>query len=193
MKKLLKAYSYKPKKLVESYTFSNAESANHSKRFIELPPSSLQTKNLKAYVTPGELAKRHPVYSTKAIDIKVQKLQIHVQQLKDRIYELQRHKDELVNVMNIVDEVERMHEEYSKLSKETVNKKLKERKAFENYANAYQEHQRALVDTKQEMSHQKLRIKLLHETLEKRSKEANKILKKRHQLVIKYLSHRKIL
>jgi predicted RNase H-like nuclease (RuvC/YqgF family) len=81
---------------------------------------------------------------------------------------------------------EEMRGNCSSLAKDCMELKKKENNIFENYINACQEKEKVSVDSKLEISHQRIKIKLLQETLTKRNHEYESLKSKNKQLVTKY-------
>lgn len=71
----------------------------------------------------------------------------------------------------LTEEIEKVYDNYSILSKETLIHKGLENVAFEKYISASQDKEKALTDIHLCISHQKMKIKLLNETLKKHNKE----------------------
>jgi len=83
----------------------------------------------------------------------------------------------------IANETEEMYEMYSSLSKDCLKLKERENEMFEKYTNICQEKEKFVVDTEEEMSHQRIKIKLLQEALTKRNQEYQILDKKNKKLV----------
>eukprot|EP01022_Parablepharisma_sp_SALTPOND_P007987 TRINITY_DN135026_c1_g1_i1.p7 TRINITY_DN135026_c1_g1~~TRINITY_DN135026_c1_g1_i1.p7 ORF type:complete len:180 (+),score=42.28 TRINITY_DN135026_c1_g1_i1:634-1173(+) len=124
---------------------------------------------------------------------KIQELEQHIGVLQQKLQDLEKRKEALTDTQHphiakkyeeLVNKTEEMYENYSKLAKETMKEKEKENKAFENYINACQEKEKATVDAKLQLSHQRMKIKLLQETLVKRNKEFDILQDKNKDLVL---------
>eukprot|EP00826_Nyctotherus_ovalis_P032305 TRINITY_DN2603_c0_g1_i9.p4 TRINITY_DN2603_c0_g1~~TRINITY_DN2603_c0_g1_i9.p4 ORF type:complete len:114 (+),score=17.72 TRINITY_DN2603_c0_g1_i9:785-1126(+) len=76
-----------------------------------------------------------------------------------------------------------MYERYSILADETLKAKSIEEVTFEDYIAKCQEKEKAIVDIRIEASSQQTRLKLLHETLAKRTQEHNSLQSRSKDLV----------
>ncbi len=81
-----------------------------------------------------------------------------------------------------------MYQNYSSLAKDCMRLRKAEADMFENYISACQEKEKAQVDCKLEISNQKMKIKLLQETLAKRNDEFDSAQKANKQLVSSWLT-----
>lgn len=155
---------------------------------IELPLDSTVLLNLSIHGTPGN--KKSLISFMKPVSVeaytRINELQMQVQQLREKVDILTEYKKEIQearNTKNLLNEIEQAYENYTKLSEITLKQKTQEKKAFEKYIEACQHEQKAIVDIKQELSHQRMKTKLLHEVLEKRNQEYNSIMNKKRELV----------
>lgn len=82
------------------------------------------------------------------------------------------------------DDFEELLEMYSTLSKNCLKLKEKENEMFENYISVCQEKEKIVVDTDEEIAHQRMKIKLLQEALTKRNQEFETLQNKNKRLVI---------
>eukprot|EP00826_Nyctotherus_ovalis_P031309 TRINITY_DN2500_c0_g2_i1.p1 TRINITY_DN2500_c0_g2~~TRINITY_DN2500_c0_g2_i1.p1 ORF type:complete len:240 (+),score=64.61 TRINITY_DN2500_c0_g2_i1:82-801(+) len=160
-----------------------------SKHF-DLFADSASAVDFSFYGTPG--GKKCPLLFAKPVTIedaytKISELQVHVQQLKDKLDALNKRQAEVKNAKQLrkyLCDIEEAYASYSKLSEKTVRQRRSEKKQFEEYAEACQSRQKASVDAKQEMSHIRMKIKLLQETLDKRNRDYNSLASKKRETVI---------
>lgn len=83
----------------------------------------------------------------------------------------------------VLSSLDDMYERYSILADETLKAKSLEEITFEDYIVRCQEKEKAIVDAGIEASSQQTRIKLLLETLSKRSQEHDRLLRRSKELV----------
>ena len=83
------------------------------------------------------------------------------------------------------EDCEEMYENYSTLAKECISLKNREDAMFEKYVTACQEKEKTIVDSEMALSHQRVKIKLLQETLTKRNNEYDELYKKNKDVVLK--------
>ena len=111
--------------------------------------------------------------------------------LNERLASLYKRKDEeILNIKNCEDKlfevsinIDKKYEEYSLLSKKTILQKDIENEAFENYLTICQEKEKIAAKTKQELSYQRTKIKLLTEAISNREKEYITLKNKKKELV----------
>ena len=85
--------------------------------------------------------------------------------------------------LELAEDCEATYERYSTLAKDCLILKQREAESFDNYINACQEKEKLAVDSKMEISHQRMKIKLLQEALTKRNQEFEALQKKHQHLV----------
>lgn len=111
-----------------------------------------------------------------------------VTRLKEKLSKLIKHKEATViskslKLEKTLKSLDDMYEKYSDLANEVLRAKGLEDSLFEEYINKCQEKEKAIVDVNLEISNQQTKIKLLHETLTKRSQEHSRLLNKNKELV----------
>jgi vacuolar-type H+-ATPase subunit I/STV1 len=111
-----------------------------------------------------------------------------VNQLKEKLSKLIKHKETAIisksRKLEVVQKsLDEMYEKYAVLANETLEIRILEDSLFEDYVAKCQEKEKAIVDAGLETSNQQTKIKLLHETLAKRSQEHNKLANKNKELV----------
>lgn len=159
-----------------------------SKHF-DLFADSAGAADFSFYGTPG--GRKCPQLFAKPVNVedayaKIGELQTHVQLLKDKVDALSKRQAEVKNAKQVsryLMDIEEAYASYSKLSEKTVRQRRSEKRQFEEYAEACQSKQEALVDARQEMSHIRTKIKLLQETLDKRNRDYNSLLSKKRETV----------
>lgn len=163
---------------------------SHKNSKVDYTTNTAKPKNLAFHGPADNLIPKHS--SIKPMNVeesygKIQKLYAYIQQLKEKIDSLTICKNKAMlneEYYKMIVNLDLMYERYSKLSNNTLIQKGKERKAFQEYANGCQIYQKEISDSKEELSHQKMKMKLLHETLEKRSQNYNLIISQKQEIVI---------
>jgi predicted RNase H-like nuclease (RuvC/YqgF family) len=82
-----------------------------------------------------------------------------------------------------------MQAKYSALAQDCLALKQREAETFDNYITACQTREKLAVDSKQEISHQRVKIKLLQDALTKRNQEYEKLQKRNKELVTALFTH----
>lgn len=110
---------------------------------------------------------------------------------QNRVLQLEKEFNELIDrktnknekLKSVLKSIDGMYEKYSDLSKRIIKEKQLEEPSFEKYINACQNKEKVMIDMNLETSNQRMKIKLLHETLAKRNQEHNNLLEKTKNLV----------
>ena len=115
-----------------------------------------------------------------------------VNQLKEKLSKLIKHKEAAIisksRKLEIVQKgLDEMYEKYAALANEILEIRMLEDSLFEEYVAKSQEKEKAIVDAGLEISNQQTKIKLLHETLIKRSQEHSKFVNKNKELVYSFV------
>ena len=167
----------------QSKTFifpSNSSKSNLDKykELISIYQKDLNFAKNKSSIPNIEIQKEKELKQTlKLLDEKLANL---YQEKKEEILNIKNYKDKLFEVSVNID---KKYEEYSLLSKRTILQKDIENEAFENYLTICQEKEKIAAKTKQELSYQRTKIKLLTEAISNREKEYITLKNKKKELV----------
>ena len=121
---------------------------------------------------------------------KIRNMELYISKLKERINDFSKKRNEItryiedpkkfVELNNIIEDVQF---NYSRLSKESIKEKYKESETFKEYMEITQENEKISTDFQSEISDQEVKIKLLNETLAKRTGKLDEFETKNKQLV----------
>lgn len=148
------------------------------KSLLNAPEFARKPRKGKASITKCAVPKASPLKSHKKF----------ISNLKEKLENLTEHKENNIlsrrlRLEGTLRSVDEMYGQYSALAAEALKARQQEAAAFEDYIARSQEEEKKAVDAHLETSHQGMKIKLLRETLAKRSHEHNKVLGKSKELV----------
>eukprot|EP00826_Nyctotherus_ovalis_P053477 TRINITY_DN6964_c0_g2_i1.p1 TRINITY_DN6964_c0_g2~~TRINITY_DN6964_c0_g2_i1.p1 ORF type:complete len:237 (-),score=58.23 TRINITY_DN6964_c0_g2_i1:210-920(-) len=146
----------------------------NSENFIKL--QNISSKIVQKKVDENE-------YKAKEIEQYIDTLKEHMLSLVEKKAKIRKSEDELSKCTELNEQIEEVYGNYAVLSRETLEQKALENTAFEMYINASQDKEKALTDVHLSISHQKMKIKLLNETLNKHNREYELALSKSKKVV----------
>jgi len=164
-------------------------------------PKPLETNSMSATKfsfcgTPG--GKKHSTICKRPVSVedeytRINDLQLKIQRHKDEIEALTKRKENYNKAKQLnkyLNDIEEGYVQYAKLAEKTIKQRENEKDKFREYAEACQHKQKVKVNAKQELSHLKMKIKLLQETLHKRTMDYNSLINKKDQTVFHFIKNR---
>jgi len=172
------------KKHLERKLLTNSTRRNRQQNFTVL------YQNLENFVKPQNIGSKVIQRKSEETEQKVKEMESHVTILKkhmrileDKQMKTKKKKEYLKQYIEINNQTEELYNNYSILSREVLKQKIVENGEFEKYINATQDKEKALTDTHLSISHQRMKMKLLHETLKKHNKDYEVTLLKTKKMV----------